>query len=124
MDDFEHEKATAARWMYERKDRPVEWWRWTVLTDRNDDPQSLQLAPRTAGLIFADLVQRGMLLPVIAPDGYEAYTINPGRDTDWQQVMHPTYHAIKSGGWKLGEWIISGLIGAVLGAGVTAFFAC
>ena len=124
MADFESNKATAASWMYERKDRPVEWWRWTVLTAHNPDPESLKLDPKTAFLVFADFVQRGMLVPVVASNGHEAYSINPGRDAEWQQVMHPTYHAIKAGSWKLGEWLIGGLIGALLGAGVTAFFAC
>ena len=89
MVSFAKQRAEAARWMYQRKDRPVEWWRWTVLTAHNNDPETLKIYERTAFLIFADLVHDGLLVPVVASDGYEAYTINPGKDELWQAVMHP-----------------------------------
>ena len=89
MGSFAKQRADAARWMYQRKDRPVEWWRWTVLTTHNDDPETLKIDARTAFLIFADLVHDGLFVPVVASDGHEAYTINPGKVEQWQEAMHP-----------------------------------
>ena len=66
MGSFAKQRADAAGWMYQRKDRPVEWWRWTVLTTHNNDLETLKIDERTAFLIFADLVHDGLLVPVVA----------------------------------------------------------
>lgn len=115
MSDFAKNRSTATRWMYDRKDRPVDWWRWTVLTAHNNDPEGLKLDERTAFLIFADLVHDGLLVPVVAPDGYEAYTINPGKDSQWEHVMHPWRHWVRRNTGRVIEWIISGIVGGIIG---------
>jgi len=114
MESFAQQRAKAAKWIYDRRDR-VKWWRSSVLTERNNDPETLKLPPETAYLIFADMVQAGLLLPVIGEDGQDALTINPGREDDWRKVMNPRWHAVTRGGWRVGEWILSGIIGAILG---------
>lgn len=103
-------RSCAARWMYERRER-VGWWRWWVLTDANPDPEGLRLPPREAFLIFADLVQRGLLVPVIG-DGAEGFTINPGRDPEWQEVMHPRWNWARAHGLTLIGYVVSALVGA------------
>jgi len=122
MGAFAKQRADAARWMYQRKDRPVEWWRWTVLTKHNNDPETLKIDERTAFLIFADLVHDGLLVPVVASDGHEAYTINPGKDEQWQAVMHPARRWLRHNTWRIVEWVISGIIGGVIGIALTVWW--
>jgi hypothetical protein len=110
----EQRRACAARWMYERRER-VDWWRWSVLTDVNTDPEGLRLPHKEAVVIFADLVQRGLLIPVVAGDDREGFTINPGRDAEWQEVMHPTWTWFKEHGLTMTGYVVS----AFVGAGVT-----
>jgi hypothetical protein len=111
---YEQQRACAAHWMYERRDR-VGWWRWSVLTDHNStDPEALRLPHRTAFLIFSDMVQRGLLVPVIADDGGDAFTINPGRDAEWQELMHPRFNLFKGHGLTVLGWILSAVVGGVV----------
>ena len=115
MDEYPQQRAQAARWIYDRRGR-VDWWRWQVLTEQNkNDTECLKLAPKTAFLIFSDLVQAGLFVPVIANDGVEGFTINPGKETEWTQVMHPRWHSVRRGGLKFAEMLVSGVVGAVLG---------
>ncbi len=109
MNDFSKKRATAARWMYDRKNRPVVWWRWTVLTPHNNDPEALKFDELTSFQIFADLVHDGLLVPLVASDGHEAYSINPGKEAEWQLVMHPCYYCVRRHIWRIIE--ISGIIG-------------
>jgi len=111
---YEQQRATAARWMHDRRDR-VGWWRWSVLTDHNrDDPESLRLPHRIAFLIFSDMVQRGLIVPVIADDGGDAFSINPGRDPEWNALLHPQRAAVRGHSLTAAGYIVSGIIGAVL----------
>ncbi|TWT42492.1 hypothetical protein [Botrimarina hoheduenensis] len=119
---FSNQRARAARWMHERKDRRVDWWRWTVLTATNSDPECLKLDKRTAFLVFSDFVHDGMLVPVIASDGFEAYTINPGKDELWQRAAHPWKWWIRHNTQRIIEWIISGIIGGVIGIGLLVWW--
>jgi hypothetical protein len=73
---FSNQRARAARWMHERKDRPVGWWRWTVLTTKNSDPECLKLDERTAFLVFSDFVHDGMLVPIIAAVCHDILTLS------------------------------------------------
>lgn len=114
------QRATAARWMHSRKDR-VDWWRWSVLTAHNTDPERLKLEPKEAVLIFADLVQRGLLVPVLANDGGDAFTINPGRNAEWKKVMHPGWSYVREYGLTLIGYVVSGLVGAVIGIALDRF---
>jgi hypothetical protein len=108
--------------MYDRKHR-VDWWRWSVLTAHNTDSESLKLEPKEAVLVFADLVQRGLLVPVVASDGGDAFTINPGRDAEWKQVMHPCWSYFREHGLTLLGYVVSGLVGAGIGVGLDRFLA-
>ena len=87
--DYSSDRAEAAKWMYERKGRPVDWWRSKVLTKHNKDPETLGLDEKTAVLIYADLVRSGLLVPILAPDGDLAYTIHDGKEKEWKRAMSP-----------------------------------
>ena len=113
--DYSEERAKAAKWMYDRKNRPVEWWRWTVLTERNNDPETLRLDDKTAFLIFADLVHAGLLVPTIGSDGQEAYTIHDGKDEAWSRVMSPWRYWLADQVWVVFFSLISGVAGGVIG---------
>lgn len=120
MASFTKHRSEAAKWIYERRDA-VTWWRWTVLTSHNNnDPATLKIPDKDAFLIFADLVHDGLLVPVVASDGHEAYTINPGKDDKWKQYAHPCRYWLTRNMWQMIGWIISGLIGAGLGAIINA----
>lgn len=65
--------------------------------------------------IFADLVEQGLLVPTVVPDGKGAFTINPGKETGWQAVMRPRWYTALGFGKRLADRIIGGIIGAVIG---------
>jgi len=114
MENYSQQRAGASKWIYDRRGR-VKWWRWSVLTAHNPDPESLKVPPETAFLIFGDMVQQGLFLPVIADDGGDAFTINPGKEDEWLRVMNPTWHSVRQSSSKIIEMVISGIVGAVLG---------
>jgi len=58
----------------------------------------------------------------VASDGYEAYTINPGKDQQWQAVMHPWRWWFGHNTWRIIEWIVSGIIGGVIGIALTIWW--
>jgi hypothetical protein len=86
MDEYVEQRAKAAKWLYDRKDR-VTWWRWSVLTPKNKDPESLQLTPITACNIFIDLYRRGLLVPVVTDDGFDAFALDLSNE-EWKTVIH------------------------------------
>lgn len=112
--DYRKLRASAAQWMDARQDR-VDWWRWTVLTNKNPDPETLGIDERYAFLIFSDFVHDGMLLPMIAPDGFEAYAINPLKKDLWQRATHPTIWTIRRNVSRIIEWVCSAIIGGIIG---------
>jgi len=121
MDDFGQQRTLAARWIHDRKDR-VDWWQWSVLTEHNPDAEGLKLSPKAAMLIFADLVHAGLLVPVVGSDGQEAYSVNPGKDHQWQEVMHPRWSLFRGRGLRVLEWVVSGVIGAAIAFGLAKLF--
>jgi hypothetical protein len=112
MSEYVKQRAKAAEWMYKRKDLPVEWWRWQVLTHHNSDKETLGLDEKTAFLIFADLVQDGLLVPIVGSDGHEAYAINPSKDDDWHRVMSPARYWFKYRTVQLLLWLLSNIVSA------------
>lgn len=118
MNNYQQQRARAAEWMYDRKDRPVDWWRWQVLTSRNNDPESRGLDDKTAFLIFADLVHDGLLVPTVGPDGKEAFAINPGKDIDWKRLMSPWRYWLAQHTWGIFWWALSTVASGVIGIGI------
>jgi hypothetical protein len=115
VNEYPKQRARAAKWMYDRRDR-VGWWRWWVLTERNSqDPECLKIEPNTAFLIFADMVQAGLMVPTTGNDGGDAFTINPGKEDEWKRVMNPRWQSVRQGGMKLVDYLVGGVIGAILG---------
>ena len=114
MDDYLRQRTEAAKWIHARKDR-VYWWQWRVLTDRNNDPECLRLPPKIAFQIFADLYQRGLLVPTFDDQGSEAFSINLGREPEWEAITHPTKEKVRAFGRRTCDWIIGGVIGLAIG---------
>lgn len=114
MSDISKNRSRAMKWMMERRQHVV-WWRWSVLTDKNPDPTSLRIKELDAFLIFSDLVQRGLLLPVVADDGSEAYSINSARIADWSEEYSPLFALIGFIRRRVVDWLIGGVIGAFIG---------
>ena len=121
MADFKTQRSQAARWIHDRKDR-VDWWRWQVLTKHNKDEETLGFDEKTAFLIFSDLVHDGLLVPVVASDGLDAYTINPGKDEQWGQYNHPVKYWVRHNGGRVVEWVISSIVGGIIGIGITVWW--
>jgi len=118
MKEFSKQRADAAEWMYKRKDRPVEWWRWQVLTKHNPDKETLGFEDKTAFLIFADLVQDGLLVPTVGSGGQEAFAINPGKDAEWKRMMSPIRYWFAHHTWQIFFWLIGVIGGFVVGVGL------
>ncbi len=119
MSEFSKQRSKAIEWMYERRDNPVKWWRWTVLTAHNNDPKTLALDERTAFLIFADLVHDGLFLPCVQGDGLEAYLMNPSKEEQWKEAISPTRYWFKQNTWRIFEWVLSAIVGGVVSIGVS-----
>jgi hypothetical protein len=118
MRDYAKARAKAAEWMYKRKDRPVDWWRWQVLTTHNNDPDTLGLDDRSAFLIFADLVHNGLLVPSIGSDGIEAFAINPGKEADWKRLMSPCRYWPAQHTWSMFWLVVSTVVSSGIGLGL------
>lgn len=118
MKNYSEQRAKAAEWMYKRKDRPVDWWRWHVLTKHNNDPETLGIDDKTAFLIFADLVHDGLLVPSIGSDGKDAFAINPGKDADWKRLMSPWRYWFAQHTWGIFWWVVSTVASGVIGIGL------
>ncbi len=116
--EYAKKRAAAAVWMYQRKDRPVEWWRWQVLTKHNTDKETLGFEEKTAFLIFAYLVQDGLLVPTVALDGRGAFAINPGKDAEWKRMMSPFRYWVAHHTWQIFFWSIGVIGGFVVGFGL------
>ncbi|MGO8748256.1 MAG: hypothetical protein ACLQNE_19950 [Thermoguttaceae bacterium] len=90
MDTYGEQRAKAAKWLHDRKDRVI-WWRWSVLTAKNNDPESMKLSETVAFNIFIDLFRRGLLVPMVADDGLDAYALDLGKE-EWKTATHlPTF---------------------------------
>ena len=87
-DDYVQQRAVAARWIYDRKHRPM-WWRWSVLTKHNTDPETFALSDTIAWNIFTDLAKRDLLVPCMGDDGFEAFKLNLRPNDAWKVIMHP-----------------------------------
>lgn len=85
---YVEDRARAARWMFDRRDK-VTFWRWPVLTVHNSDSEGLRLQDATAYHVFVDLAARGLLLPFVHDDGHEAYRLNLGKESEWGAVIEP-----------------------------------
>ena len=119
MSDFTKMCSEAASWMLrreEKKEDGMHYWRWTVLTEHNTDPDSPKFSEKNAFLIFADFVQRGMLVPCIGDGGNEAFTINHGKDDEWNQIASPGRHLLWTWGQRAFDWVMGGIVGAIIGA--------
>lgn len=81
MFDYAQKRAEAAKWMPDNK-QEGHWWRWHVLRKKNPN-NNPELSDHDASLIFADFIQAGVLLPVIASDGQGAHAIHEGKSTEW-----------------------------------------
>ncbi|MDZ4688646.1 MAG: hypothetical protein SH850_26535 [Planctomycetaceae bacterium] len=122
MSDYSKQFTAAAKWMYARKDRKVDWWRWSVLTGRNNDPETLGLDDRTAYLIFSDFVRDGLLVPTIASDGGAAYEIHPGSDAKWKRVMSPVRYWFANHVWLLFFFLLSSIASGFIGVRVNEWW--
>jgi hypothetical protein len=123
MSAYENARAEAARWMFEREDKDesgVHFWRHTVFTADNPDPKTLRHKPKMAFQIFGDLLERGLLLPLPEDGTGPKYMINHGKDDEWKTIMNHHAHFFKEIGANIGNHILSGIIGGIIGVGITA----
>jgi hypothetical protein len=80
--------------MYERENRTTISWRWWVLTEEGKptDPSNPHLSPGDADLVFASLIQEGLLLPTIVTEQgilVGAHRINAAKEAEWKSVINP-----------------------------------
>ncbi len=62
-----------------------------MLTAKNNDPESMKLSETVAFNIFIDLFRRGLLVPMVADDGLDAYALDLGKE-EWKTATHlPTF---------------------------------
>ena len=88
MSDYENLRATAARWIHDRKDGPM-WWNWPVLTAHNLDASNPQIPDTTAWNIFMDLAGRGLLVPMVNDQGVGVYRLDLSKGPEWKRAMDP-----------------------------------
>ncbi len=62
MNAYPKQVAQAAKWIYDRKDRSVDW-DWTVLTKHNPDPETLGFDDVVSYQIFTILEKEGLIEP-------------------------------------------------------------
>lgn len=124
-DDYVQQRAGAARWIYDRKDRPM-WWRWSVLTKHNTDPETLALPDTVAWNVFTDLAKRDLLVPCMGDDGFEAFKLNLGPNDAWKAIMHPpgflAQYIVRPAWFLFKTWfrLILWLLSIIITAAVTA----
>jgi hypothetical protein len=123
---YENTRAEAAQWMYSRevKDNSgAHFWRHTVFTKDNPDRKTLGHTHMMAYQIFGDLVDRGLLIALPEDGTGPKYMINHARDAEWKAIMYHHSHFFKQIAANIGNHILSGIIGAVIGTALTALVA-
>lgn len=113
MSDYAKKRSEAAKWMLDNK-TDKHWWRWQVLTNTNPN-KNPDLSAHDASLIFADFIQAGMLLPVIASDGQGAHAINESKASEWEAAAHPLQWWIRRNLFWLLGFLLTSIASAIIG---------
>ncbi len=66
-------------------------------------------------MVFADFIQAGMLLPVIASDAQGAHAIHEGKSAEWSAVAHPVKWWIRRHLFWLLGFLLTNILSAIIG---------
>jgi hypothetical protein len=129
MTEYIKQRAKAARWLLDNKDRAA-WWDWPVLTCANPDSSNPGIPEVTAFNIFTDLAERKLLVPYTINSADEegkqrgVYKLHLGNEAGWRDVTHPPGWLRRGFNWVSSKWawLLATVISALIGAYVKSLF--
>ena len=128
MNAYPKQTAEAARWLFARKERSIDW-NWPVLTKRNPDSETLGYSDVVSYQVFTILEKEGLIEPFTFPlNGVDVASFklclhdakkwqDVGKTPNWFRrfILWPARETFSTV-YRVVFWFISSSIVALLGA--------